>query len=483
MNDPIRSRSWLVTTLIFLILTLPQGLIAAPPSGGGGGTKVSVTAANPSEALQGEELDVTVTGSGFDSGSQVSYLVTGTTDASQVEVLSVQFISSTELRTRIRPKDAALPSEYDIEVRTLSGRKGKGTTLFSVKVAETACTGFESKEPEIAYLTALDTSGEIHTQDLYLSTASGCDQYLLLENALQKLPDGSPSDGPGEYLEDVTDLRLDMEGNLGVVSWRDTAQEPSPQMGLTFTFDSLGNVFPELGGPRNFYSSPSGADVRGADVRINDQGQIELVLVERAADESEWLISLFNTDNAAYSILSAGNCHAQSVSGHCFVQQLGRINWNDDGSQIFFEPENPLYVGQAIARLQRLNGLWQPAEILMVHTQALQVVGVSSTGRLAYEYIGQQTSKRGKVVSSQWFTAVFDPDLCEVIECVPSDGLLLPVDSTKFPRGWTRSGGLLFIETGPGSQRNIKEYSNPYTGEIGSLNIPNVDASERDTSF
>jgi hypothetical protein len=134
------------------LFVLPPAAQAAPPSGGGG-SKVSVTAANPADAFQGEELDVIISGSGFDAGSQVSYLVTGTTDGSQVEVLSVQYISSTELKTRIRPKDAALPTEYDIQVQTSSGRKGKGTTLFRVKVAETVCTGSEPKEPEIAYLT------------------------------------------------------------------------------------------------------------------------------------------------------------------------------------------------------------------------------------------------------------------------------------------------------------------------------------------
>ena len=128
----MRAGRW--TAAIFALCLAGLPAFAAPPSGGGG-SKVTVTAANPPDAFQGEELDVIVSGSGFDAGSQVSYLVTGTTDASQVEVISVQFISSTELKTRIRPKDAALPTEYDIQVQTSSGRKGKGTTLFRVKMS------------------------------------------------------------------------------------------------------------------------------------------------------------------------------------------------------------------------------------------------------------------------------------------------------------------------------------------------------------
>jgi hypothetical protein len=458
----------------------PQAALSAPPSGGG--SKVTVTAANPSEAAQGQELDVIVTGSGFDAGSSVSYLVTATTDASQVDVISVEYISSTQLKTRIRPKDAALVTAYDIQVTASTGRKGKGTTLFKVNLAETACTGNEPKEPEIAYLTGIDTSADLDTQDIYLSSASGCDLYVLVEDAALRVPDdGDPKNGFGEELVSVTDLRLDIEGNFGVVSWRDTAQEPSPQMGMTFSFNSSGTLVPEPGGPWTFYSSTVGADIKAADVRINALGEIELVLVERTADDSESLISLFNPDTNAYSVISAGVCHALDQLGNCFVQQLGRINWNEDGTEIFFEPANA--TGQAMGRLQKVGGVWQPAEILMTNPTGLQIVGVSPAGLVAYEYIAQVLGKRGKFTSSQWFTAVVDPELCEMSECVTADGLQLPVDTTKYPRGWTRAGGMLFIETGPGAQRNIREYSNPYTGEIGGLDIQDVDRFERDTTF
>lgn len=122
-----------LVVIAILALALPAASSAAPPNGGGGNNKVTVTAADPSDAFQGEELSVIVTGTGFDAGSTARYLVTGTADASQVDVLSVQYLSSTQLRTFIRPKANALPTDYDIEVQTSSGRKGKGTTLFRVK--------------------------------------------------------------------------------------------------------------------------------------------------------------------------------------------------------------------------------------------------------------------------------------------------------------------------------------------------------------
>jgi hypothetical protein len=135
MKTPIRACRLLAMSMAMFLVALTLASHAAPP-GGGGGTKVSVTAAYPSEAFQGEELYVVVTGSGFDAGSTASYLVTGTTDTSQVDVLMVEFISPSELKTFIRPKENALVTDYDISVQTSTGRRGKGTTLFRVKLNE-----------------------------------------------------------------------------------------------------------------------------------------------------------------------------------------------------------------------------------------------------------------------------------------------------------------------------------------------------------
>jgi uncharacterized membrane protein len=119
-------RILLIAAALFIVL--PLALEAGKP------VPVTVTAANPADATQGEELDVIVSGSGFDSGSIVSYLITGTADASQVTVQSVQYISSTQLKTRIKVNGFAPVTDYDIEVQASTGRKGKGTTLFKVNM-------------------------------------------------------------------------------------------------------------------------------------------------------------------------------------------------------------------------------------------------------------------------------------------------------------------------------------------------------------
>ena len=473
----------IVLISLFLCAVLPSAQAA---KGGGGGGKVSVTDATPSEAFQDVELDVIISGSGFDVGTTVSFLVTGTSDDSQIEVLSNEYLPSTgQLKTRIKVKGGASAVYYDIEATTSRGRRGKGSTMFQVKEVETACTGYESQEPEIAFLTALDTSGDIHTQDLYLSSGSGCDTYRLLEDAVQKLPDGKPSEGTGEYLVRITDLRLDVEGDMGVVTWRDRTIDPIPQIALKFTVDSFSNVIPDLAGPELIYVADEGYGVLGADVRISDLGEIELVMIERAPDDSEFRVSYVNVDSGAYSLLTSGNCPMQDELGECFIPSKKLTWWNEDGSEIYLGAYSPTTTNQtAIARIQRVNEQWQPAKILMTHQTSLQsalsVIGVRSDGLLAYERM-EVRNKR----SRYWVTAAIFPNLCvdPEPECLPSDGIEMAADGTGFPRGWTRNGGMLFIETGPGNQRNLREYSNPFTGTVGRLNLRDVDRDQRDASF
>ena len=477
----VRFRMLMAAIFALCLASLP--VFAAPPSGGGG-SKVSVTAANPPDAFQGEELDVIVSGSGFDAGSQVSYLVTGTTDASQVDVISVQYISSSELKTRIRPKDAALPTEYDIQVQTSSGRKGKGTTLFRVKVAETACTGDEPKEPEIAYLGGWEVIGDTYTQDIYLSSGSGCDQYLLLEDAVMGI---DPNAFPQE-LVDVTELRLDIEGNHGVIVWRDRVVQPIPLLALRFDIDGNANIVVDPLGPMVAHLPPDDYSTYGADVRFNESGEVEVITVEYAPDKSEWRLAHVNVDTGVRTQLSEGNCPFQDASALCFRPSYTYAWWNDAGSEVYLNPNSwpdaeVDYV--ALARIRREAGLWQPAEILMKHNAQVNVIGIRPNGLLAYEWLHYVPRRNGRTSfqDTYWTAATLDPDDCVPIECEPIDGQEMAADANKYPRGWTRAGGMLFIETGPGAQRNIWEYSNPFTGEIGSLQIQDVDRFERDTSY
>lgn len=116
-----------VILIVAVFVACATTLQAAPP------TKVTVTAADPNSAIQGEMLPVEISGDGFDSGSHVRFLVSGSQDDDEILVESVEFVSPGKLRAQIRVRDDALVIDYDIEVRSSSGRRGKGTALFSVK--------------------------------------------------------------------------------------------------------------------------------------------------------------------------------------------------------------------------------------------------------------------------------------------------------------------------------------------------------------
>jgi hypothetical protein len=358
-----------------------------------------------------------------------------------------------------------------------------------VKAAETACTGFEPKDPEIAYLTGVDSSGDLDSQDIYLSSGSGCDQYLLLEDAALAVPDdGDPNNGFGVALSEVSGLRLDIQNNKGVVTWRDTAIRPIPLLALRFDINTLGDVVVDPAGPNVAFFPPDDYNAYGADVRFNELGEIEVISVEYAPDKSEWRLVHVNLDSGVRTPLSAGDCPFLDADGLCFRPSYTYAWWNEDGSEIYFNPNSWPdadidYV--ALARMTRVAGVWEPADILMKHDAQVNVIGIRLDGLLAYEWFHYVPRRNGRTSfkDAYWVAATVDPNDCLVSVCVPEDGQAMGADADKYPRGWTRSGGMLFIETGPGAQRNIWEYSNPFTGEVGTLQIPDVDLGERDTTY
>jgi len=103
----------------------------------GPAAKVIVDSANPGSALQGDAVDVVIKGSGFDVGSKVKFLVTGTKDDTQISVdPTVDLNPDGTLTAHIHVLGNAKIIGYDIEVRASSGRRGKGVTLFRVQARE-----------------------------------------------------------------------------------------------------------------------------------------------------------------------------------------------------------------------------------------------------------------------------------------------------------------------------------------------------------
>jgi hypothetical protein len=168
--------------------------------------KVSVQEAIPNNGEQGTiSLDVEINGRGFDNSAQVAFWVTGTTNPGGITVKGVTFIGSKKLIANIDIADDADIADFDIEVVLLSnGRKGKGTTLFSVKQKgggnQTDACLTSTTFPAFAYW---GQTGASQSNGLFLSDATGaCIQQVSINGGPCLLGDMAahytPPASPGE---------------------------------------------------------------------------------------------------------------------------------------------------------------------------------------------------------------------------------------------------------------------------------------------
>jgi hypothetical protein len=131
--------------------------------GGGGGDKdPTVDSVFPDSALQDTTLDVEVSGSNFDDGSQVSFERDGVA-AEKVKVNASTFINSKKLLANVTVQADADTGLYDVAVTTSKGRKGVGIEMFEVlerfeaTVEDSETAGILSDGRGIYLEVALDT--------------------------------------------------------------------------------------------------------------------------------------------------------------------------------------------------------------------------------------------------------------------------------------------------------------------------------------
>jgi probable HAF family extracellular repeat protein len=132
------ARSRIAPALALGVLVLysacsPSDLSGPPDSGPASvaSSNPTVTSTNPTDGKQGMTLDVQVSGSGFDNGSKVDFLLNGQATP-KVRTNSTRFVASTQLVANITIAIDAITDLYDVAVTTSRGRKGIGTELFTV---------------------------------------------------------------------------------------------------------------------------------------------------------------------------------------------------------------------------------------------------------------------------------------------------------------------------------------------------------------
>lgn len=160
----------------------PGGLLAAAGGGGKPTSGPTVTAANPGYGNPGEAgKRVTITGSGFTPGAQAAWERGGVADP-KVQVLSTEYVSSTQLVATISIDVDAAIDLYDISVTALDRKKGIGYMLFEVSQAIIV--------EGTAILRAINSAGEMAGGEYGNPASPGGPRYYSLGTGLVVLPGG-----------------------------------------------------------------------------------------------------------------------------------------------------------------------------------------------------------------------------------------------------------------------------------------------------
>jgi len=131
---------------LLLCLTLGPCLLAQT---------IQVTSATPSAAPEGSvNLNVSISGSGFDRGAQAQFFITGTANPGGVTVNSTKFVNKQSLTANITIADSATIANFDVQV-TSGTRTGKGTEMFAVTSKGTPIGCTTSGTPSGATLQAV----------------------------------------------------------------------------------------------------------------------------------------------------------------------------------------------------------------------------------------------------------------------------------------------------------------------------------------
>jgi hypothetical protein len=272
MKRPIQS----LIQAVMLILFMAAGglLLAAPPSGE---SDPEVDSASPNFALQGERKTVTISGKYFAPGFTVRFLVEGTKDSSQIDVISAVYMDDKTIEADIQVLGTATVSNYDIEVK-VGRRKGKGTTFRVDKAADVSPSECNFDFDAEFCDTRLDAEGNC-TACEYIdpSDSSSCiteTQCDALGNSCERTQrtglrsDGkTATDGPYPAIGGMG-FRLDTNGSMKLETDRDERK-------IVVDFDAH-SLCPTINDPDPDHPATAAGfciNMKGSDMRIEHQVQ------------------------------------------------------------------------------------------------------------------------------------------------------------------------------------------------------------------
>jgi hypothetical protein len=422
----------LIGATLLLTALSTSSSFAGKPAGGGGG-KVAVESANPGSAIQGEEKDIYISGSGFGPGANVRYLVTGTDDDTQIEVLSTEYIDATgELKTRVKVKDSATVIDYDIEVQATSGRKGKGTTLFKVEgngngggggkpggedppPEVTSCADKTSFFPAFAYTAQKLNSKGIYGYDFYLSNADG-DCAIKIHT----------SDYQGNDLE----FSYSQNGNDGVLIWRQDNNEYAGRKDVDAQYDRIKMIRFQTSAIEVTASLP----LASTTVAVTTANHNSFRYIDLSADGNKIAVSVGNNDAGGETVNSISEIDVSSCFSNCSLSAplltsteslTNGLGYSPFMDRIYYTGKyrdnspDPLVGQYYIAFIENQGGSWSPPRFVTLSGNgfhgdpsyfrqpdvAIADLGYGPTEVLAFHYL--QSSD----------TSAFDVQIIDVGTC------------------------------------------------------------------
>jgi hypothetical protein len=227
----------LIKYTIATFLLLAGSLVWMDNAAGAKPSKVMVERVVPGKVTQGEtKYGVVISGSGFDQGSTVRFLVAGTTEEAQMEIIgTINLIDGDLVIPTLVISETATVDFYDVEVRTSSGRRGKGTDLFKVEQKEGGDVNptFDvtfSDDMSGSSGTNWQSSSDGHGVDYWRSEPLGGTGEINLDYFRVPLADGGPFSGSRGEDCFGTDSSTPIEG---VQLWEES-RSGDPILNLTF---------------------------------------------------------------------------------------------------------------------------------------------------------------------------------------------------------------------------------------------------------
>ena len=313
----------------------PVGPAIGDPSfakGGPSGDPV-VSSTNPSASPRNVTIDVTVSGSGFDQGSRAVWAIDGDTAfaTTKVKTNSTMYVSAKQLVANITIGGDSPVDLYDVQVVTLSGRKGIGIELFAVTALVDLGPASDSSTSQAFDISATGTVVGWTVDSLY---------YLGPSHATRWSPAGG--------IWTATDLTPLLGGSRS-----------SGAYGINDAGDIVGSRLLPTGGNTAYVLSAAGV--------LTDLGSLPGLTQSFAWDISNagevvgYAYSPSSASRPFYWSIATGMVALPTLEGSNVGSGVART-MNDNGI-IVGESWDPLRSTTQAVRWQNVNGVWTIARI------------------------------------------------------------------------------------------------------------------------